>query len=259
MRTETFSSASDVSVSTTSDPVTVDHHSPAGVVVTLVPEVPGDAEAERRIQGATVRQSGTQVVVDLTSPAGGSGRGDVSFNSRRRGGGGIFISGDASGTIVQSDGGETWINGRRVSGIQAGAVHGSTVIVNGTVVSGNVFGGGGAVRISISMPARGALSVRGTSGSLTQRGTAGDVNVGMQSGRVDLDTVAGYVRVKLTSGQVSVHSAERGGDLRATSGRIAVSVPDGGRPVRASATSGVIMRGGAVDLIHAEVTSGRIY
>mgnify|MGYP001439337593 CR=1 FL=1 len=286
-RTETFSSARAVDVTTASDPVTIDTHDGADPRVVLAPEVPGDQHAEERIQAATVRLSGTTIVVDVPATAGG------------RGGSGVFIGGTNHGTVVQS-GGVTVVNGRVVSGdvhgIQAGYSSGTNVVYgNGNVVSGgNIHLGGGSsrgglsitgdgntvshvsgtvysrgsarfgsvtavgqggIRVMVTLPRRADITARTISGSVTQRGTAGTVRIETTSGMVLVESATGRADIHTTSGRISA-DVSGGGHIESVSGQVMVTAT--GQPVSVETVSGAITRGGDVSLIHCETVSGRI-
>lgn len=277
-RTETFHGARAVTVTTASDPVTIDTHDGAEPRVVLAPEVPGDQHAEERIQAATVRLSGTTIVVDVPATAGG------------RGGSGVFIGGTNHGTVVQS-GGVTVVNG-----IQAGYSSGTNVVYgHGNVVSGgNIHLGGGSsrgglsitgdgntvshvsgtvysrgsarfgsvtavgqggIRVMVTLPRRADITARTISGSVTQRGTAGAVRIETTSGMVLVESATGRADIHTTSGRISA-DVSGGGHIESVSGQVMVTAT--GQPVSVETVSGAITRGGDVSLIHCETVSGRI-
>ena len=276
-RTETFPGASAVNVTTASDPITIDTHDGAEPRVVLAPEVPGDQRAEARIQAATVRLSGTTIVVDVPANTGGTNY----------------------GTVVQS-GGVTVINGRVVSGgnihgIQAGYSSGTNVVYgNGNIVSGgNIHVGGGSsrgglsitgdgntvsyvsgttysstarfgsvtavgqggIRVMVALPRRADITARTISGSVTQRGTAGTVRIETTSGMVLVESATGRANIRTTSGRISA-GVSGGGHIESVSGQVMVTAT--GQPVSVETVSGAITRGGDVSLIRCETVSGRI-
>lgn len=255
-RTETFHGARAVNVTTASDPITIDTHDGAEPRVVLAPEVPGDQHAEERIQAATVRLSGTTIVVDVPATAGG------------RGGSGVFIGGTNHGTVVQS-GGVTVVNGRVVSG---GNIHlgggssrgGLSITGDGNTVSyvsgGARFGsvtavGQGGIRVMVTLPRRADITARTISGSVTQRGTAGAVRIETTSGMVLVESATGRADIHTTSGRISA-GVSGGGHIESVSGQVMVTAT--GQPVSVETVSGAITRGGDVSLIRCETVSGRI-
>lgn len=287
-RTETFHGARAVNVTTTADPVTIDTHDGADPRVVLAPEVPGDQRAEERIQAATVRLSGTTIVVDVPANTGGAVSGS-----------GVFIGGTNHGTVVQS-GGVTVVNGRVVSGgnihgIQAGHSSGTNIVYgNGNVVSGgNIHVGGGSsrgglsitgdgntvsyvsgtvyssaarfggvtavgqggIRVMVALPRRADITARTISGSVTQRGTAGTVRIETTSGMVLVESATGRADIHTTSGRISA-GVSGGGHIESVSGQVMVTAT--GQPVSVETVSGAITRGGDVSLIRCETVSGRI-
>ena len=250
-RTETFPGASAVDVTTTADPISIDTTTGGPIVVTLVPEVPGDQHAEERIRRAEVRASGGTVIVDVPANTGG---GNVSS------GGGVVVIGD--GNIV---------SGSDIVAIQGNIVSGANVVQTfsgsfrsggdmhfgrGTVVGGNA--GDGGVRVLISAPSGANISARTTSGSITHRGTAGAARVESVSGAIRMDTITGRASLETTSGKVSVGSLAGGGRVETVSGAVMVHVPADGSPVAVETVSGAITRSGAAHLIAASSVSGRI-
>lgn len=252
-RTETFPGASAVDVTTTADPVTIDTTTGGPIVVTLVPEVPGDQHAEERIRRAEVRASGSTVIVDVPANTGG---GNVSS------GGGVVVIGD--GNIV---------SGSDIVAIQGNIVSGANVVQtfsgsfrsggdmhfgrgSGTVIGGNA--GDGGVRVLISAPSGADVAARTTSGAITHRGTAGAARVESVSGAIRMDTITGRASLETTSGKVSVGSLAGGGRVETVSGAAMVHVPADGSPVAVETVSGAITRSGAAHLIAASSVSGRI-
>ncbi len=251
-RTETFPGASAVDVTTTADPISVDTTGSGPVVVTLVPETPGDTTALDRIQRAEVRASGGTVIVDVPANTGGS----VS-------GGGVVVTGN--GNIISGNG---------IVAIQGNVVSGNVVSQTfsgsfrsggdmnfgrggGTFIGGSA-GGGGGVRVMISAPSGANVSARTTSGSITHRGAAGTARVESVSGAIRMDTITGRAALESTSGKVSVGSLAGGGDVETVSGAAMVHVPADGSPVAVETVSGSITRSGATHLIAASSVSGRI-
>lgn len=249
-RTETFPGASAVDVTTTADPISIDTTTGGPIVVTLVPEVPGDQHAEERIQRAEVRTSGSTVIVDVPANTGGavSGSGVVVI------GDGNIVSGSdivaiqgniVSGNVVQHYGGTFRSGGDMHFG------RGS-----GTFIGGNA--GDGGVRVLISAPSGANISARTTSGSITHRGTAGAARVQSVSGAIRMDTITDRSALETTSGKVSVGALAGGGRVETVSGAAMVHVPADGSPVAVETVSGAITRSGAVHLIAASSVSGRI-
>ena len=274
-RSETFPGARAVNVTTASDPITIDTHDGADPRVVLAPEVPGDQHAEARIQAATVRLSGTTIVVDVPANTGGHG------------GSGVFIGGTNYGTVVQSGG--------NIHGIQAGYSSGTNVVYgNGNIVSGgNIHVGGGSgrgglsitgdgntvsyvsgtvysstarfgsvtavgqggIRVMVALPRQADITARTISGSVTQRGTAGTVRIETTSGMVLVESATGRAGIRTTSGRISA-GVSGGGHIESVSGQVMVTAT--GQPVSVETVSGAITRGGDVSLIRCETVSGRI-
>lgn len=264
-RSETFPGASAVNVTTASDPVTIDTHDGAEPRVVLAPEVPGDQRAEGRIQAATVRLSGTTIVVDVPANTGGA-----VVNGRVVSGGNIhgIQAGHSSGTNI------VYGNGNVVSG---GSIHlgggssrgglsitgdGNTVShVSGTVYSrgsarfGSVTAvGQGGIRVMVTLPRRADITARTISGSVTQRGTAGTVRIETTSGMVLVESATGRADIHTTSGRISA-AMSGGGHIESVSGQVMVTAT--GKPVSVETVSGAITRGGDVS-IRCETVSGRI-
>lgn len=250
-RSETFPGASAVDVTTTADPISIDTTTGGPIVVTLVPEVPGDQHAEERIRRAEVRVSGSTVIVDVPANTGGA------------------VSG--SGVVVIGDG--NIVSGSDIVAIQGNIVSGANVVQtfsgsfrsggdmhfgrgSGTVVGGNA--GDGGVRVLISAPSGADVAARTTSGSITHRGTAGAARVESVSGAIRMDTITGRASLETTSGKVSVGSLAGGGRVETVSGAAMVHVPADGSPVAVETVSGAITRSGAAHLIAASSVSGRI-
>lgn len=250
-RTETFPGASAVDVTTTADPISIDTTTGGPIVVTLVPEVPGDQHAEERIRRAEVRASGSTVIVDVPANTGGA------------------VSG--SGVVVIGDG--NIVSGSDIVAIQGNIVSGANVVQtfsgsfrsggdmhfgrgSGTVIGGNA--GDGGVRVLISAPSGADVAARTTSGAITHRGTAGAARVESVSGAIRMDTITGRASLETTSGKVSVGSLAGGGRVETVSGAAMVHVPADGSPVAVETVSGAITRSGAAHLIAASSVSGRI-
>src|SRR5690606_5756154 len=193
-RTETFHGARAVDVTTASDPITIDTHDGAEPRVVLAPEVPGDQHAEARIQAATVRLSGTTIVVDVPANTrgavpgrgaciGGTNHGVAIQAGYRSGPNGDYGSGNlASGGHTRFGGGSSR-GGLSITG------DGNTVShVSGTVYSTSSRFGGvtavgqGGIRVMVTLPRRADITARTISGSVTQRGTAGAVRIETTSG-----------------------------------------------------------------------------
>lgn len=250
-RTETFPGASAVDVTTTADPISIDTTTGGPIVVTLVPEVPGDQHAEERIRRAEVRASGGTVIVDVPANTGGA------------------VSG--SGVVVIGDG--NIVSGSDIVAIQGNIVSGANVVQtfsgsfrsggdmhfgrgSGTFIGGNA--GDGGVRVLISAPSGADVAARTTSGAITHRGTAGAARVESVSGAIRMDTITGRASLETTSGKVSVGSLAGGGRVETVSGAAMVHVPADGSPVAVETVSGAITRSGAAHLIAASSVSGRI-
>lgn len=273
-RSETFPGASAVDVTTTADPISIDTTATGPIVVTLVPEVPGDKVALERIQRAEVRASGGTVVVDVPANTGGVSGGGVVVTGNGNivsGGGIVAIQGNVvSGTnVVQTFSGtfrssgdmhfgrvSVSGHGNVVSNVYGGAHSGPTYSGSGTFVGGNA--GGGGVRVLISAPSGANVAARTTSGSITHRGTAGAARVESVSGAIRMDTITGRASLESTSGKVSVSSLAGGGRVETVSGAAMVHVPADGSPVSVETVSGAITRSGATHLIAASSVSGRI-
>ncbi len=250
-RTETFPGTGAVDVTTTADPISIDTTGTGPIVVTLVPEVPGDQRAEERIRRAEVRASGGTVIVDVPANPGGA----------------------VSGGGVVDTGNDNIVSGSDIVAIQGNIVSGANVVQtfsgsfrsggdmhfgrgSGTVVGGNA--GDGGVRVLISAPSGANISARTTSGSITHRGTAGAARVQSVSGAIRMDTITGRASLETTSGKVSVGSLAGGGRVETVSGAAMVHVPADGSPVAVETVSGAITRSGAAHLIAASSVSGRI-
>lgn len=274
-RTETFHGASAVDVTTTADPISIDTTATGPIVVTLVPEVPGDKHAEERIQRAEVRASGGTVIVDVPANTGGTVSGSgvvVTGNGNIVSGGGIVaIQGNVvSGNVVHQSFGGTFRSGgdmhfgrvsvsghgNVVSNVYGNVRSGPTHSGGGVFVGGNA--GGGGVRVLISAPSGANIAARTTSGSITHRGTAGAARVESVSGAIRMDTITGRASLESTSGKVSVSSLAGGGSVETVSGAVMVHVPADGSPVAVETVSGAITRSGATHLIAASSVSGRI-
>ncbi len=272
-RTETFPGASAVDVTTTADPISVDTTGSGPVVVTLVPEVPGDQAALDRIQRAEVRASGGTVIVDVPANTGGVSGGGVVVTGNGNvvsGNGIVAIQGNVvSGNVVQHYGGmfvtsgdmnfgnvSVSGHGNVVSNVRGNVHSGPTYSGSGTFVGGNA--GGGGVRVMISAPSGADVAARTTSGSITHRGTAGAARVESVSGAIRMDTITGRAALESTSGKVSVGALAGGGSVETVSGAAMVHVPADGSPVAVETVSGSITRSGATHLIAASSVSGRI-
>src|SRR5690606_960324 len=254
-RTETFHGARAVDVTTASDPITIDTHDGAEPRGVLAPEVPGDQHAEARIQAATVRLSGTTIVVDVPANTGGAVSGS-----------GVFIGGTNHGAVIQagysSGTNVVYGNGNIVSGgnihVGGGSSRGGLSItgdgntvsyVSGTVYrSSSRFGGvtavgQGGIRVMVALPRRADITARTISGSVTQRGTAGAVRIETTSGLVLVESATGRANIRTTSGRISA-GVSGGGRIESVSGQVMVTAT--GQPVSVETVSGAITRGGDV-------------
>lgn len=182
--------------------------------VTLEPIRPGDREAARLVEGATVTSDGVYFSVQVPSGGGASGSGTTVV---QRGSGTVFMSG---GTVTGS-----------ITGLVLGA--GNVTIVNGQVISGHgttIVQGSAGIRAVVRLPLGSAASIRTQSAEIATNGPLSSVDTETISG----DALIGWadtVSAHTTSGDVHVNVAGQM-SARTVSGDVTVRALGGNARVR---------------------------
>ena len=206
--------------------------------VTLEPLRPGDAEAARSIENATVTSEGERFAVRVPSDG---------------------TTGTVGTTVVQRGPGTVYMSSGTVTGSVTGMVIGSGVtIVNGQVISGHgttIIHGNAGVRATVRLPLGSMVAVRTRSADITTQGPLVGVDTETVSGDTRITTAAivtaratsgdvligaaGQVAAQTVSGDVTVRSLAGRAGIRTVSGDVAVHA-DRACTVQARAVSGDI-------------------
>ena len=176
--------------------------------VTLEPLRPGDAEAARSIENATVTSEGERFAVRVPSDG---------------------TTGTVGTTVVQRGPGTVYMSSGTVTGSVTGMVIGSGV----TIIHGNA-----GVRATVRLPQFSAVSVRTRSADITAQGRLVGVDTETVSGDASITTAAivtarttsgdvligaaGQVAAQTVSGDVTVRSLAGRAGIRTVSGDVAV-------------------------------------